>query len=250
MGKEDMTKLVIVGATSAIAQETAKCFARDGAELFLVARNRERLEILAADLRIRGAQRVELFELDVLDFERHQEMLDTAIETLKGFDMLLIAHGTLGNQRACEASVEETFEELKRNALSVISLLTISSNYFERRRKGVIAVISSVAGDRGRRSNYVYGTAKGAVSLFLQGLRGRLAKAGVAVVTIKPGFVDTPMTAHMRKGLLFAKPSTVGEDVYRAMKKRKEVVYTPWFWRYIMLIVRAIPERLFKYLSF
>ncbi|GHO45524.1 SDR family oxidoreductase [Ktedonospora formicarum] len=244
-----MAKILIIGATSAIAQETAKHFAADGADFFLVARSPEKMAAIASDLKVRGACRIETFELDASDLHRHQEMLDAALETLGELDMLLIAHGTLGSQKLCEESVVETLKELNTNFTSVISLLTIAANYFERRHRGVIAVISSVAGDRGRKSNYVYGTAKGAVSIFLQGLRNRLSASGVSVVTIKPGFVDTPMTAKIRKGLLFTKPGIVGEGVYQAMQQKKDVVYLPWFWASIMFVVKSIPERIYKRLS-
>jgi decaprenylphospho-beta-D-erythro-pentofuranosid-2-ulose 2-reductase len=243
-------KILIVGATSAIAHETAKCFARDGAELFLVGRSSEKLEAVQNDLKVRGAQRVETCALDLNELEQHQQMIQAAIETLDGLDMVLIAHGTLGDQRLSQESVAKTLEEFTTNCTSVISLLTLLANYFEPRKRGCIAVISSVAGDRGRKSNYVYGAAKGAVTVFMQGLRNRLAKSDVAVVTIKPGFVDTPMTASIRKGLLFASSRKVGEGIYHAMLKGKEVVYLPWFWRPILLIVKSVPEPVFKKLSF
>lgn len=242
-------KILIIGATSAIAHETAKCFAKDGAELFLVGRSSEKLEAVQNDLKVRGAKRAESYVLDISQLDRHQEMIQSAIETLDGLDMVLIAHGTLGDQRLSQENVTKTLEEFTTNCTSVISLLTLLANYFEPRKRGCIAVISSVAGDRGRQSNYVYGAAKGAVTVFLQGLRSRLAKSGVAVVTIKPGFVDTPMTASIRKGLLFASPRKVGEGIYHAMLKGKEVVYLPWFWRPILLIVKSIPEPVFKKLS-
>ncbi len=244
-----MTKVLIVGATSAIAYETAKCFAQDGAELFLVGRDAEKLTTIANDLKVRGAKRVETFLLDLNHLDRHQEMLDAAISTFGVLDMLLIAHGTLGNQQRCEQSVVETLKEFTSNCTSVISLLTISANYFEQQKRGCIAVISSVAGDRGRPSNYVYGTTKAAVSTFLQGLRSRLYKSGVSVVTIKPGLVDSPMTAALKKGPLFASPQRVGRGVYQAMKKGKAVVYLPGYWRGIMFVVRSIPEGVFKRLS-
>src|SRR5436305_5014670 len=244
-----MTKVLIVGATSAIAYETAKCFAQDGAELFLVGRNAEKLTTIADDLKVRGAKRVETFLLDLNDLDRHQELLDAVISTFGVLDMLLIAHGTLGNQQRCEQSVTETLKEFTSNCTSVISLLTISANYFEQQKRGCIAVISSVAGDRGRPSNYVYGTTKAAVSTFLQGLRSRLYKSGVSVVTIKPGLVDSPMTASLRKGPLFSSPQRVGRGVYQAMKKGKAVVYLPGYWRVIMFIVRNVPEGVFKRLS-
>jgi decaprenylphospho-beta-D-erythro-pentofuranosid-2-ulose 2-reductase len=242
-------RVLIIGATSAIAHETAKCFAQDGAELFLVARSAEKLKVIGNDLKVRGAKRIETFVLDVNDFERHQEMIEAAITSLDGLDMVLIAHGTLADQEKCQRSVAETLQEFTTNCTSIISLLTILADYFEQQRRGCIAVISSAAGDRGRQSNYVYGAAKGAVSIFLGGLRNRLSKSGVAVVTLKPGFVDTPMTATLKKGPLFASASVVGKGVYAAMKSRKEVVYLPWFWRYIMLIIKSIPEPVFKKMS-
>jgi short-subunit dehydrogenase len=242
-------RILIVGATSAIAHETARCFAKDGAEFFLVARSPEKLKDIGNDLKVHGAKRTETFLLDVTDLDRHQEMIETAISTLDGLDMVLISHGTLGDQQKCQVSVSETLKEFTTNCTSVISLLTILAGYFEQQKRGCITVVSSVAGDRGRQSNYVYGAAKGALSVFLQGLRNRLSKAGVAVVTVKPGLIDTPMTATLKKGLLAASAKGVGEGIYRAMKQRKEVVYLPWFWRPIMLIVRNIPEPVFKRLS-
>src|SRR3989440_3827645 len=203
-------RILIVGATSAIAHETAKRFAKDGAEFFLVARSPEKLEDTGNDLKVRGAKRIETFLLDVTDLDRHQEMVETAISRLDGLDMVLISHGTLPDQQKCQKSVAETLKEFTTNCTSVISLLTILADYFEQQRRGCIAVISSVAGDRGRQSNYVYGAAKGAVTVFLQGLRNRLHKSGVAVITIKPGTVDTPMTASLKKGLLFASASSIG----------------------------------------
>lgn len=242
-------RILILGATSAIAHEAAKDFARDGADFFLVARNSAKLEAVKNDLKVRGAQKIETYVLDLADLDRHQEMVEASLQAFDGLDMVLIAHGTLGDQKLCEQSVTKALEEFTNNCTSVISLLTILANYFESQRRGCLAVISSVAGDRGRQSNYVYGAAKGAVSTFLQGLRNRLAKSGVAVVTIKPGTVDTPMTASLKKGLLFAPARTVGHGVYASMKKGKEVAYLPWFWRPIMAIVKSIPESVFKKLS-
>lgn len=244
-----MQKILIIGATSAIAKATARCFAERGDQLYLLARDQERLRDLANDLSIRGANTVTYALFDAQALEQHQHLLDQAIAELDGLDMVLVAHGTLSDQPACEQSIELTLQELHINALSVITLLTPLANYFEQQQHGCIAVISSVAGDRGRQSNYIYGTAKGAVSIFLQGLRNRLAKSGVYVLTIKPGFVNTPMTAVFKKGALWAEPETIAAGIIKAINKQKDVVYLPVWWRYIMLIIRAIPERIFKRLS-
>jgi len=242
-------RLMIIGATSAIAHQTAKHFAADGAEFFLVGRNPEKLAAVQADLEVRGAARVILHPLDLDDLGQHAALVSAAYETLGGLDAVLIAHGTLPDQTRVQASVEDTLREFNTNALSYISLLTLLAERFEQQRQGCIAVISSVAGDRGRGSNYVYGAAKGAVTLFASGLRARLSKVGVAVVTIKPGLVDTPMTTHLKKNPLYASPERVGRRIYAAMLRHEDVVYVPWFWRYIMWIIRLIPERVFKKLS-
>jgi decaprenylphospho-beta-D-erythro-pentofuranosid-2-ulose 2-reductase len=244
-----MQKILIIGATSAIAEATARLFAARGDRLYLLARNRERLETMAKDLKIRGAESVAFDVLDVNDFDRHPALLDAATTTMDGIDIVLIAHGTLPDQKACEGDFRRTLEELNTNAIGTISLLTHLANRFEQQRHGVIAAISSVAGDRGRQSNYVYGTAKAAVTVFLQGLRNRLYKSGVKVLTIKPGFVDTPMTADFSKGILWAQPERIAKDILKAISTSRSVLYTPWFWRPVMVLIRLIPEPLFKRLS-
>ncbi len=241
-----MSKILIIGAYSAIAEATARIWAAGGHRLYLVGRRAERLRDLAADLKIRGAESAEWAELDAHDFARHAEVVSQAIAALQGLDIALIAHGTLGDQAACERDARLALEEINTNALSVISLVTHVSPHFEAQGSGTIAVISSVAGDRGRASNYVYGCAKGAVSLFLQGLRQRLHPAGVHVLTIKPGFVDTPMTASFRKGPLWASPERVARGIMRAIQRGHSVAYIPGFWRGIMAVIRSIPECLFK----
>jgi short-subunit dehydrogenase len=244
-----MQRILIVGATSAIAEATARQFAARGDSLFLAARNANALQALADDLRLRGANIAGSAVIDVRDAAGLENLVDTAIQSLSGLDQALIAHGTLSNQAACEASSELLREEFTVNALSVMTLSLRLASHFSSQRRGVIAVISSVAGDRGRQSNFVYGSAKAAVTAFLSGLGQRLQRSGVQVVVIKPGFVDTPMTAAFAKGALWASPARVASDILRAMDRGTAVLYTPWFWRLIMFIVRSIPETVFRRLS-
>ena len=244
-----MKKILIIGATSAIAEATARIWAQSGNELFLVARNEERLNLMTKDLKVRGASEVHSYSIDANNFDRYSSMLDKACGVLGVIDIVLIAHGTLSNQKECEQSVDLTMQEIKTKALSAIALLTHLANRFERQGNGTIAVISSVAGDRGRASNYVYGSAKAMVTTFTSGLRQRLYKSGISVVTIKPGFVDTPMTAEFKKGLLWAKPDDVAAKIVRAIDKRKDEVYVPMFWWGVMWIIKRIPEILFKKVS-
>lgn len=241
-----MRKIVIVGACSAIAEATARKLAERGDALFLAARNSKRLQTVAEDLKVRGAADVGCFVMDANDFKTHESMLDSATSAMGGLDTVLIAHGSLPDQCACQNSVDLTLSEIRTNALSVVSLLTHVANRFEGQRAGTIAVISSVAGDRGRQSNYVYGSAKAMVAVFLSGLRQRLAKSGVSVLTIKPGFVDTPMTAGFKKGFLWAKPDDIATGIVRAMDRKKDICYLPGFWRWIMWIIKSLPESTFK----
>ncbi|MFO1423562.1 MAG: SDR family oxidoreductase [Candidatus Competibacteraceae bacterium] len=245
-----MRNILIIGATSAIAEATARRFAAGGARFHLVGRNAERLAAIARDLEIRSGQPVTRESIDLDQLDRHPALLERAEQALGGIDMALIAHGTLPDQNACQQSVDKTLAAIHTNALSVISLATLLANMFERRGRGTLIVIGSVAGDRGRQSNYVYGAAKGMVSLFLQGLRNRLSGKGIQVITIKPGFVDTPMTAAFeKKGLLWAQPDRIAQGIVTAVERGRDEVYLPWFWRWIMLIILHIPERLFKQLK-
>ncbi|WP_295993872.1 SDR family oxidoreductase [Rugamonas sp.] len=244
-----MQKILIIGATSAIAEAAARRFAQRGDALILLARDGERLAALCADLAIRGAAQCGGARFDAGATESHAGLIAEAVAALGGLDAVLIAHGTLPDQQACQADAALALREIGTNALSVINLLTELANRFEAQRHGCIAVIGSVAGDRGRQSNYVYGSAKGMLAIFLQGLRNRLHKAGVTVLTIKPGFVDTPMTAAFPKGPLWATPDQVAGAIVQAMDQGRSVLYTPFFWRAIMLMIRSIPEAIFKKLS-
>jgi short-subunit dehydrogenase len=239
-------RVLIVGATSAIAGETAKAYARDGGRIFLTGRDAARLASVRDDLLVWGAAQVETAEMDVARIGSHRQVIDSAIAALGGLDVALIAHGTLPDQARCQQNVSETLDAVQINFTATIALLTLLANYFEAQRNGCIAVITSVAGDRGRQSNYVYGAAKGGVDRFLQGLRNRLFRSGVAVVTIKPGLVETPMTAGMKKSLLFASARRAGREIHRAIERRRSVVYIPWFWRPIMAVIKCLPESIFK----
>ena len=241
-----MKKVLIIGATSAIAEHCARIWAAKGDALHLVARNEQRVQTIAADLKVRGASEVTTYCNDLNDIEKHDELLDKADASLGSVDIVLVAHGTLSNQKACELSVEETLAEIHTNALSTVSLLTLIANRFEAKRNGTICVISSVAGDRGRASNYIYGSAKAMVTAFTSGLRQRLYKSNVAVVTIKPGFVDTPMTSEFKKGLLWANPNAVAKSILKAIDSQKTEVYVPGFWWAIMMLIRIIPNEIFR----
>ena len=244
-----MKKILIIGATSAIAESCARLWANRGDELYLVARNEQNLKIIAADLKIRGSKRVNIYCTDLNNMGKHNELLDAAENAMNGIDTVLIAHGTLPNQKLCEKNIEKTLAEINTNALSIVSILTLVANRFEAKKNGTIAIISSVAGDRGRASNYVYGSAKAMITAFTSGLRQRLYKSNVAVVTIKPGFVDTPMTADFKKGLLWTKPNAVAIKIVKAIDVRKNEVYVPLIWRLIMLVIKILPTKVFKKLQ-
>ncbi len=239
--------VLIFGATSAIAQRVARLYAADGASFFLVARNAERLSTVAADLRARGAVKAETTSADLAETPLHANLIAEALAALGRFDRVLVAHGTLGDQTLCEQDAAAALREINLNFLSAASLLTHIANAMEKQGGGSVAVIGSVAGDRGRQSNYVYGSAKAGLAAFVQGLRHRMGRHGVNVTLIKPGFVDTPMTGHIAKGgPLWAQPEKVATDIRDAMEQGAAIRYTPWFWRWIMLVIRLVPDTIFR----
>ncbi len=246
-----MQKVIVLGATSGIALEVERQLARRGCELLLVARPPERLAALQSDLLARGAKQVLTCAADLSSIQQHSGIVDFVRRAFSDYDTVLLAYGSMQNQKDSEASVEILLEELNVNFVSASAILTVFAADLEQRRTGCIAAITSVAGDRGRRSNYVYGSAKGALSIFLQGLRSRLHPAGVKVITIKPGPVQTPMTDHLPSASRFAEPEAVARDIVRALERRSpDVLYTPKIWRYVMTAVQHIPETIFKRLSF
>ena len=240
--------ILIFGATSAIAEAVAACYATAENRFFLIARNSEKLAALCE--RLSGAGAIETAQVDLARLEDHPGLIEAAFNWLQTVDLVLIAHGTLPDQARCEQDVEAALEALNVNGLSPISLLTELAPRMREQAHGTIAVITSVAGDRGRPSNYVYGSAKAMVSAFLQGLRGKLHGAGVHVIDIRPGLVDSPMTAHLPKGPLFATPNRVAGGIVNAVARKRHTVYVPGWWRIIMEIVRWLPDSIFKRLSF
>lgn len=245
-----MKKIVIVGATSAIAEAVAREYAMQGCHLLITGRNEQKLDVIAADLKVRGALAVDKVQFELANVASFDGLVSQAFELLTSVDIVLLAPGTLPDQIECENNSQALLEALSINGVNTVLLMQAFANRLIAQGAGTLAVISSPAGDRGRQSNYVYGAAKGAVSIFSQGLRNAAFKKGVHVLTIKPGFVDTPMTASFDKsGPLWAKPETVAKDIVRAINKRKNIAYTPWFWWGIMTIIKNIPESIFKRLS-
>lgn len=245
-----MKRILIIGATSAIASECARLWAAKGAAFFLVARNPEKLNAVADDLSVRGASCVTKVVMDACDVSAHASMVDDAVKALGGLDVALIAHGTLPDQAACSADAQLALREFTTNGTSVIALLTVLAPRFERQRSGSIAVITSVAGVRGRPSNYVYGSAKAAVSVFCEGLRARLFAAGVTLTDVRPGFVATPMTQGLPlPGLLVAQPAAVARRIVAGIDRGVDVLYAPAFWLLIMTVIRSLPNAIFKRLK-
>jgi decaprenylphospho-beta-D-erythro-pentofuranosid-2-ulose 2-reductase len=234
-------RVLVLGATSAIAQAAARIWAARGDELLLVARSADRLAAVAGDLRTRGGK-VETFVQDLNDAALYGPLVERAGR----LDLVLLAQGLLGDPADADpAAVELVF---RTNLVGPAQLLTLIG---QRLQPGAcIAAISSVAGDRGRAKNGIYGAAKAGLDAFLSAQRQELSKRGVRVVTVKPGFVDTPMTAALPRSPLFASAESVGRGIARAAESGGDVVYLPWYWRFIMLVVRALPERIFKRLSF
>jgi decaprenylphospho-beta-D-erythro-pentofuranosid-2-ulose 2-reductase len=242
-------KILVLGATSGIAEATCRIWAFQGASLFLVARNAEKLAAVAADLKTRGAAYVDTAVADLDDTDQHPALLAHAINSLTGMDIAYLAHGILGDQTEAERDFNTAAQILHTNFIAPVSLLTWLANFCVQRRAGTLAVISSVAGDRGRKSNYLYGSSKAGLSAFLGGLRNRVDREGVTVLTIKPGPVKTAMTANMPKSEKFADVESVAESIVSAINNRKDILYVPFQWQPIMFIIRNIPERIFKKLN-
>ncbi len=242
-----MSYVLIIGAKSDIAKATAREYAKNGYDLYLAARNLDELEEFAKDITIRTQQKVKLVELDILNYQSHQVFYDNLDEKPLG---VISAIGYLGEQEKAQSDFSEAQKIMDTNYTGVVSLFNIIANDFEKRKSGFMVGISSVAGDRGRKSNYIYGSAKAALTAYLSGIRNRLYDSQVHVLTVKPGFVATKMTEDMDlPEKLTAQPEAVAKDIYYAQQKGKNVLYTKWIWRWVMLIIRNIPEIIFKRMS-
>jgi len=245
--------IVVFGATSAIAQAVNRQLIEAYSEqvnFVLVGRSIEKLEIVAADLTSRGAINATCISADLSDHRAINAIVEDIVQQQGKIDIGIIAHGTLPDQSSIRSSWSGILNAHSVNALSPMAIMTALGETMAVNGQGTIVVISSVAGDRGRGSNYVYGAAKGTVSLYAQGLRNDLNSKGVHLLTVKPGFVDTPMTAGVQKsGPLWATPEKVGKDIVRGIVKQKNIIYTPFFWFFIMQVIKLIPESIFKKLK-
>jgi short-subunit dehydrogenase len=242
-------KILVLGATSGIAEATCRIWASQGARLFLVARNAEKLAAVAADLRTRGASYVDTAVADLDNTEQHPTLLAHAVNSLTGLDVAYLTYGILGDQAKAEQDFNTAAQIVYTNYLAPVSLLTWLANFCVQRRAGTLAVISSVAGDRGRKSNYLYGSSKAGLSAFLGGLRNRVDREGVTVLAIKPGPVKTAMTSGMKGSEKFADVNAVAKSIVKAIDRRQDVLYVPFQWQPIMFVIRNIPERIFKKLN-
>ncbi|GGG63494.1 SDR family oxidoreductase [Edaphobacter dinghuensis] len=251
MNQMDTTprKILVLGATSGIAEATCRIWASQGARLFLVARNAEKLAAVATDLRTRGASYVDTAVADLDNTEQHPALLAHAVNSLTGLDVAYLTYGILGDQAKAEQDFNTAAQIIYTNYMAPVSLLTWLANFCVQRHGGTLAVISSVAGDRGRKSNYLYGSSKAGLSAFLGGLRNRVDREGVTVLSIKPGPVKTAMTAGMKGSEKFADADKVAQSIVKAIDKQQDVLYVPFQWQPIMFIIRNIPERIFKKLN-
>jgi short-subunit dehydrogenase len=240
-------RVLILGATSGIAQAVARVYAAGGARLALVARSREHLASVAADLVVRGGEVVLQQSADLCELDRHRALVAEAEGALDGLDVVLVAHGMLPDQKICEVDRQRAVASWDVNFVSAASLMEAVAERLVAAGRGTLGVLSSVAGERGRADNYVYGAAKAALTAYASGLGHRLRGTGVTVVTLKPGPVDTPMIAG--RGVparLVIDVDTAGRRIHRALERGERVVYVPGRWRWIMAVLRALPIRLFE----
>lgn len=242
-----MPTVLILGAASDMAVAIAKKYASEGFNVQLAARNTSRLQALQSDLSIRYNISCTLHEFDALNYGSHQAFFDGLTQKP---DQAVCVFGYLGDNEIARTNWSESEKIINTNYTGAVSILNVISNFYASQKSGIIAGISSVAGERGRQSNYMYGSAKAGFTAYLSGLRNRMFHENVHVISIQPGFVYTRMTENMKlPPLLTAKPEDVANTVFKAAAKKKNVVYVKWFWRWIMLIIKSVPEFMFKKLK-
>lgn len=246
-----MSRYLVLGASSAIARALAAEWARqEGAALVLAGRGAAELERLAADMRVRYGVPATAMGFDALDYGGHAAFWQRCLDEGDALDGAILAVGSNPDQQEAEREPALARQAIDINFTACASILLTMAPYFEGRGQGMLVVLASVAGDRGRKSNYVYGSAKAGLAVLTEGLRMRLASSGVRVITVKPGFVDTRMTFERGKLPLMANPEAVAHAVYRAVGRGRNTIYTPWFWRLIMMVIRALPERVMSKMNF
>ncbi|MGE4396665.1 MAG: SDR family oxidoreductase [Sulfurimonas sp.] len=242
-----MSYVLIIGAKSDIAKEVARVYAKNGYNIYLAARESDSLEDLKQDIETRNDVNVKLKEFDITSYDTHEDFYASLEEKPLG---VIVVSGYMPEQKSAQKSWDETLRAINVNYTGAVSILNIVANDFEKERRGFIVGVSSVAGDRGRKANYIYGSAKAAFSAYLSGLRNRLYESGVQVLTVKPGFVATKMTENLDlPENLTAQPSDVAEDIFSAQQKGRNTLYTKPIWFFIMLIIKHIPEFIFKKMS-
>jgi len=242
-----MSYVLIIGAKSDIAKEVARVYAKNGYNLYLAARESPALEDLKQDIEVRSGVEVRLKEFDITAYETHEKFYTELEEKPLG---AIVVSGYMAEQKLAQKDWNETLNTINVNYTGAVSILNIIANDFEQERRGFIVGVSSVAGDRGRKANYIYGSAKAAFTTYLSGLRNRLYESGVNVLTVKPGFVNTKMTQHLElPEKLTAEPEDVANDIYNAQQSGRNVIYTKSIWMFVMLIIKHIPEFIFKKMS-
>ncbi len=242
-----MSRIVVIGATSAIAAEMVRSFARGANQLYLIGRSKSKLEALSKTM---DCPPVGVQAADFLQTENAAKWVEQAVEALGGIDIALIAHGYIGEQLRSEEDYGHAEEIFQTNFLSAVAFLIPLSQIMERQGSGKIAVMASVAGDRGRPRNYTYGTAKGALNLYLQGLRSKLWDSGVEVYSFKLGPVITPMTEEHNKNFSFSTTERVVDIMMATLQSRRYTRYVPGFWCWVMWVVRWLPEPVFQRIKF
>ena len=239
--------VLILGGNSDVGKSLARDFSKLGSNIILTSRKKGQLDSFKSDLEIRYSIKCDVEFFDVLDFNSHESFYNNLN---KKPDIVISCIGYLDNQEKSENSFEESLKSIQTNFTGLVSILNTVSNDFESRKSGIIVGVSSVAGDRGRGSNYIYGSSKSAFTSYLSGLRNRLFNSGVKVITVKPGFIKSKMTKHLElPEILTATPNDISSSIIKSIKDKKNIIYTKWFWKWIMIIIEFIPEFIFKKLK-